>query len=103
MDISGATHSTLPKNLHNSQGFKDIHGDIYAWRYIWEYVLEERVSEAPPAVVRRICGYVGCVCVFITSGPITKPVCGGGGGEWRTCAMRDDEPRRVWMSPLITH
>jgi hypothetical protein len=30
------------------------------WRYIWEYVcVEERVSEAPPAVVRRICGYVG--------------------------------------------
>ena len=29
-------------------------------RYIWEYVcVEERVSEAPPAVVRRICGYVG--------------------------------------------
>ena len=30
------------------------------WRYIWEYVcVEERASEAPPAVVRRICGYVG--------------------------------------------
>jgi hypothetical protein len=27
----------------------------------------------------------------------------GGGGEWRTCAMRDDEPRPVWMSLLITH
>jgi len=25
------------------------------------------------------------------------------GGEWRTCAMRDDEPRPVWMSPLIMH
>jgi len=60
MDISGATHSILPKKLHNSQGFKDIYGDIYVWRYIWEYVcVEERVSEAPPAVVRRICGYVG--------------------------------------------
>ena len=56
----GATNSTLPKNLHNSQGFKDIHGNLYVWRYIWEYVcVEERVSEAPPAVVRRICGYVG--------------------------------------------
>ena len=30
------------------------------WRYIWKYVcVEERVIEAPPAVVRRICGYVG--------------------------------------------
>ena len=37
-DISGAIHNTLPKNLHNSQGFKDIYGDIYVWRYIWEYV-----------------------------------------------------------------
>jgi hypothetical protein len=43
------------------------------------------------------------VCVFITAGPITKLFAGGGGGEWRTCAMRDDEPRPVWMSLLITH
>jgi hypothetical protein len=42
-------------------------------------------------------------CVFITAGPITKLFAGGGGGEWRTCAMIDDEPRPVWMSPLITH
>jgi len=27
------------------------------------------------------------VCVFITAGPITKLFAGGGGGEWRTCAM----------------
>ena len=55
--------------------------------------------------------------MFITAGPITKLFAGGGGGEWRTCAMRDDEPRPasvwtlehwtldfgafVWMSPLI--
>ena len=44
-----------------------------------------------------------CVCVFITAGPITKLFAGGGGGEWTTCAMIDDEPRPVWMSPLITH
>ncbi len=43
------------------------------------------------------------VCVFITAGPITKLFAGGGGGEWRTCAMIDDEPRPVWMSPLVTH
>ena len=29
------------------------------------------------------------VCVFITAGPITKLFAGGGGGEWRTDAMRD--------------
>ena len=44
-----------------------------------------------------------CVCVFITAGPITKLFAGGGGGEWTTCAMIDDEPRPVWMSPLVTH
>ncbi len=33
------------------------------------------------------------MCVFITAGPITKLFAGGGGAEWRTCAMRDDEPR----------
>ncbi len=43
------------------------------------------------------------VSVFITAGPITKLFAGGGGGEWTTCAMIDDEPRPVWMSPLITH
>jgi hypothetical protein len=32
------------------------------------------------------------LCVFITAGPITKLFAGGGGGEWRTCAMIDDEP-----------
>ena len=32
-----------------------------------------------------------------------KAVRVGGGGGWRTCAMRDDEPRPVWMSLLITN
>jgi hypothetical protein len=50
---------------------------------------------------RRYFGLFG-VCVFITAGPVTKLFAGGGGGEWRTCAMIDDEPRTVWMSPLIT-
>jgi hypothetical protein len=31
-----------------------------------------------------------------------KAVRVGGGGEWRTCAMRDYDPRPVWMSLLIT-
>ena len=42
------------------------------------------------------------VCVYYYR-TYDKAVRGGGGGEWRTCAMRDDEPRPVWMSPLITH
>jgi hypothetical protein len=32
-------------------------------------------------------------CVFITAVPITKLLASGGGGEWRTCATRDYEPR----------
>jgi hypothetical protein len=43
------------------------------------------------------------LCVFITAGPMIKLFAGGRGGEWTTCAMRDDKPRPVWMSPLITH
>jgi hypothetical protein len=42
-----------------------------------------------------------CVCVYYCR-TYYKAVRGGGeGGEWRTSAMRDDEPRPVWMSPLI--
>ena len=45
----------------------------------------------------------GCVCVFYYCRTYYKAVRVGGGGEWRTCAMRDDEPRPVWMSLPITH
>ncbi len=34
-----------------------------------------------------------CVCVFYYCRTYYKAVRVGGGGEWRTCAMRDDEPR----------
>jgi hypothetical protein len=38
----------------------------------------------------------GIACVFITAVPITgKAVREGGGGEWRTCATRDYEPRSM--------
>jgi hypothetical protein len=48
------------------------------------------------------------LCVFYYCRTYDKAVRVGGGGEWRTCAMRDDEPRPVWMSlpstcVLITH
>ena len=49
---------------------------------------------------------VVCVCVFYYCRTYYKAVRVGGGGEWRTCAMRDDEPRPVWiawMSLPITH
>jgi hypothetical protein len=42
------------------------------------------------------------MCVFYYCRTYYKAVRVGGGGEWRTCAMRDDEPRPVWMSLLIT-
>ena len=35
------------------------------------------------------------MCVFITAGPITKLFAGGGGGEWRTCALRKAEVDRA--------
>jgi hypothetical protein len=43
------------------------------------------------------------VCVFYYCRTYYKAVRVGGGGKWRTCAMRDDEPRTVWMSLPITH
>jgi hypothetical protein len=45
----------------------------------------------------------GDVCVFYYCRTYYKAVRVGGGGEWRSCAMRDDEPRPVWMSLFITH
>ena len=42
-------------------------------------------------------------CAFYYCRTYYKAVRVGGGGEWRTCAMRDDEPRPVWMSLPITH
>jgi hypothetical protein len=43
-----------------------------------------------------------CVCVYYCR-TYYKAVRGGGGGEWRTCAMRDDEPRPVWMDESAHH
>jgi len=43
------------------------------------------------------------VCVLYYCRTYYKAVRVGGGGEWRTCAMRDDEPRPVWTSLPITH
>jgi hypothetical protein len=42
------------------------------------------------------------VCVLLLQ-DLLQSCSRGGGGEWRTCAMRDDEPRPVWMSLPITH
>ena len=50
--------------------------------------------------IDRVCVFM---CVFYYCRTYYKAVRVGGGGEWRTCAMRDDEPRPVWMSLPITH
>ncbi len=42
------------------------------------------------------------VCVYYCS-TYYKAVRVGEGGEWRTCATRDDKPRPVWTSLPITH
>ena len=42
------------------------------------------------------------VCVYYCS-TYYKAVRVGGGGQWRTCATRDDEPRPLWTSLPITH
>ncbi len=42
------------------------------------------------------------LCVFIAAGPSTKLFAGGGGGYWRTCATRDDEPIMLLLCVFIT-
>ena len=52
----------------------------------------------------EVCGALSlCVCVFYYCRTYYKAVRVGGGGESRTCAVRDDEPRPVWTSLPITH
>jgi hypothetical protein len=47
-------------------------------------------------VARRVVERRSVVEAFTVVSVHYKAVRGGGGGEWRTCAMRDDEPRPVW-------
>jgi hypothetical protein len=42
------------------------------------------------------------VCIYYCS-TYFKAVRVGGGGQWRTCATRDAEPRPVWTSLPIAH
>ena len=60
-------------------------------------ILNAAVSSVPVPCFLEV--HIGhrhrCVCVFITAVPITKLFARGGGGEWRTCAPRDYEPRPV--------
>ena len=48
------------------------------------------------AVRDCICTMCVFVCVFYYCRTYYKAVRVGGGGEWRTCAMRDYETRPVW-------
>jgi hypothetical protein len=66
-----------------------------SWGFLWA---DQFHRDAHPLIRQYV-----CVCVFSYCRTYYKAVRVGGGGEWRTCAMRDDEPRPVWMSLLITH
>ena len=67
------------------------------WGGVLHFILGSNLGGVGP--VRGLWG----VCVFYYCRTYYKAVRVGGGGEWRTCAMRDDEPRPVWMCLLITH
>ena len=60
-------------------------------------------STALYCVCSTVCAARDSFFVFYYCRTYYKAVRVGGGGEWRTCAMRDDEPRPVWMSLPITH
>jgi hypothetical protein len=44
-----------------------------------------------------------CKCVCLLLQDLLQSCARGGGGEWRTCAMRYDEPRLVWTRLTTTH
>ena len=81
------TLSDFPSNVEVSQEVKLFSSQLLHVCY-----------RSHPLHRRPLCG----VCVFYYCRTYDKAVRLGGGGEWRTCAMRDDEPRPVWMSLLIT-
>ncbi len=72
-------------------------------RTILLHIIRVRPSKQPLMVRTFLKVYMEPVCVFYYCRTYYKAVRVGGGGEWRTCAMRDDEPRPVWMSLPITH
>jgi hypothetical protein len=103
---------------------------ITSFHHIGDNRYDRDILELCVLLLQDLCNRSqGLRCVFITAGPSTKlSYMGGGGygrtcatcvfyycrtyykavrvgegGEWRTCAMRDDEPRPVWMSLPITH
>ena len=82
------TLSDFPSNVEVSQEVKLFSSQLLHVCY-----------RSHPLHRRPLCG----VCVFYYCRTYYKAVRVGGGGEWRTCAIRDDEPRPVWMSLLITH
>jgi hypothetical protein len=69
---------------------------------LWPNGLQKNEEAGYGQVDRKTTRLQG-VCVFYYCRTYYKAVRVGGGGEWRTGAMRDDEPRPVWMSLLITH
>jgi hypothetical protein len=44
-----------------------------------------------------------CVCVFFLLQDLVQSCLRGGGGYWRTCATRDDEPRPVCVYYCSTY
>ena len=61
-------------------------------------VLANEMFDSPPVFAWVLPVFVRLksgkeVCVFYYCRTYYKAVRVGGGGEWRTCAMRDDEPR----------
>jgi hypothetical protein len=73
-----------------------IYMGIYMCGDIWEYVcVEERVSEAPPAVVRRICRYAELYvwwrlyAWWRERGKVRQRGRGGGGERERETILRD--------------
>jgi hypothetical protein len=95
---------TLDENL----GLVESEGDA---NVLLEYMLTCLMSESTSRVmdtwldvgIISLRHRVECLCVYYWSTYYKVVRLCGGGGQWRTCATRDYEPRPVWTSLPITH
>jgi hypothetical protein len=62
---------------------------------VCELVSVEKGTRRPPLLAV-------CVCLLLQD-LVQSCLRGGGGGYWRTCATRDDEPRPVWTRDQSAH
>jgi hypothetical protein len=70
-------------------------------RHESDFALQAHVECRAFEVRRGVRIFPKSVCLLLQD--LLQSCARGGGGEWRTCAMRYDEPRLVWTRLTTTH